>query len=358
MAAVVDAVARLRAYVYFHVLIAARQKAEIWRYRSGRRDVPLRARRYEPGDVRQILRLFRLVFREDKSAIRWRWEFLENPFGKTNVAVLEGVRSSVVGHYGGILVRFRRLGDVIAAAQSVDVMIHPAFRGRMALERLVGAYIETSRRNGVKLLYGFNRGKVARSNRRFFGAGLVDVSEWCREVPQREVVSTAAEAEPEAITGEAFDGRVDALWARIADHYPYAAIRDSAYFNWRYSARSDRQYTRWQKTDPASGRLVVLAVFGASGAESLILELLSDPGDRDAIAAAFRASIAHGVRTGRRRVRVWLPPHGRLRECAQEAGFKPVDSGFQLNVLPLDDACDADALQEQFYYTLGDYDVC
>jgi hypothetical protein len=348
---------RLLTFFYFEVFVRVTEKTRSWRYRAVARNAPLCARSYRPGDERAIIRLFYLTFRKAKSLGRWRWEFLDNPYGKANVVVLESDRMGIVGHYGGIVVRFNVDGEVIPVAQIADVMIHPVFRGRVALNLLGRAYIKNSRDNGIRLLYGFNEDVVARSNRRFFGAEVALVSEWVREIPRAQAVVHPGADDPEASAATGFGAEADAVWERIKRSYRCATVRDGEYLNWRYSRRSERTYAVVHATDPSSRRIVALAVLGARKSDGLILELLSDPNDEPAIAALLRASIRHFARAGKRRVRTWLSAHGRLRACARAAGFTPVDCGLYLNLLRLDDSLDVAALREDFYYTLGDYDV-
>jgi hypothetical protein len=350
------AFSRLLPLFYFAVLIPGMMKMQCWRYRALARHAVLSARSYQPGDERGIIRLFHLTFRKRKSLSRWRWEFLESPYGKANIVVLECDKAGIVGHYGGIVVRFNLRGQIIPASQIADVMIHPAFRGRATLDRLARAYVQHSRDNGIRLLYGFNEAAVARSNRRFFGAELALVSEWVLEIPRSPALCAPADDDLKVSPAARFDTQVDALWERIKGSHSCAAVRDSGYLSWRYSHRSDRDYALWQATDPSSGRMVAIAVLGASETDGLLLELLSDRDDEKAIAALLRASIAHFLRAGKLRVRAWLS-QGKLRACAQAAGFRPLDSGFHLNLLRLDDSLDVATLKGDFYYTLGDYDV-
>ena len=344
-------------FFYFNVLMPAIRKTQYWRYRAFARNTGLCVRSYQPGDEREIIRLFHVTFRKRKSLRRWRWEFLENPYGKANIVLLESDKVGILGHYGGIPIRFNFRGVIIPVAQSADVMIHPDFRGRATLERLVHTYIRNSRDNGMKLLYGFNEAVVARSNRRFFGAELAPVSEWVCEIPHSQALHESADNDLEVSLVARFDAQTDALWERIKGSYSCAAVRDNHYLNWRYSDQSDRNYTLYQAADPSSGQLVAIAVLGVSEADGLILELLSDPNDTEAIAALLRISLWHFSRAGKLRVRVWLSAHGKLRTCAQAAGFRPLDSGLYLNLLSLDDSLNAAALKEDFYYTFGDYDV-
>jgi GNAT superfamily N-acetyltransferase len=348
---------RLLTFFYFDVLIGGLTRMQCWRYRAfARKAVPC-ARSYQAGDERRIIRLFHIAFRKQKSLSRWRWEFLENPYETANIVLLESDKAGIVGHYGGILVRFNFRGNVIPVCQIVDVMIHPAFRGRAVWDRLFRAYIQRSRNNGIKFLYGFNERVVARSNRRFFGAELAVVSEWVREIPHSLALRVPANDSPEVFPVARFDIHADALWERIKQSFPCATVRDSRYLNWRYSPRSDRKYVLWQAADPSSGRILAMVVLGESESDGLIFELLSEPDDAQSIAALFRASIGHFSRAGKSRVRVWLSAHGTLRQCAQAEGFRPVDSGFYLNLLSLDASLDAATVKESFYYTLGDYDV-
>src|SRR3954454_22474368 len=97
---------RLLSFFYFDVLIGGITKTQCWLYSDFAPKAALCARRYQPGDERRIIRLFRIAFRKQKSLSRWKWEFLENPYEKINVSVLENDNAGIVGHYGGILVRF------------------------------------------------------------------------------------------------------------------------------------------------------------------------------------------------------------------------------------------------------------
>src|SRR5262245_19761447 len=137
-------------FLYFWLLLGVKTRVQRWRYRGvGRKS--LSARIYRPGDERQIRALFHLTFRKHKSLTRWRWEFLENPFGKVNVVVLESERAGIVGHYGGIMVRCYVHGAIVSVSQLADVMIHSAFRGK-GWSQLVHAYIQVSRGQGLKFL--------------------------------------------------------------------------------------------------------------------------------------------------------------------------------------------------------------
>jgi hypothetical protein len=339
------------------LLLRVLRTAQCWRDGVPARSGALRIRRYRPGDERGILRLFRSTFRQRKSLSRWRWEFLESPYGKTNITLLVSDTTGIVGHYGGIVIRFNYEGAVIPAAQIVDVMIHPACRGRAAVERLVHACAETSRNDGIKFLYGFNETVVARSNQRFFGAALVPVSEWVHDIARSRAGCEPIEDDPVVRPVARLDDQGDALWERLRGRYPYAVVRDGRYLNWRYSRRSDRKYVLWQAANPSSGQIVGLAVLGGTRSDGLILELLTDPHDARSIAALVRASIAHFSRERKRRVRAWFPPGGSLPRCAQATGFRAAEVRFYLNLLPLDGSLDVAALTTGFYYSLGDYDV-
>ena len=321
------------------------------------RSATLRTRRYQPGDERQILRLFRLAFRQRKSLGRWRWEFLDTPCVKASITVLVDDKARIVGHYGAIPVRFNCQETVIAASQIVDFMIHPGYRGRAAVERLVHAHIQHSRDDRIGFLYGFNDIVVARSHRRFFGADLVPVGEWVHDIPQAHDGLTSAQDDPAVSPGARLDDQIDALWERVRAGYPYAVVRDSRYLKWRYSRRSDRRYLFSLARNPSSGEIAGLAVLGGTRADGLILELLTDPDDARSMTALLRASVAHFSRARKRRVRAWLPACGLLRQCAQATGFRATEPRLHLNLFRLDDSLNAAALARGFYYSLGDYDV-
>jgi hypothetical protein len=339
--------------VYFACVVPVRGRLQGWRGRS-REGGLAAARPYRAGDEQGILRLFHLTFRQDKSPGRWRWEFIDNPCGITNVSVLEHAGAGIVGHYAGIVVPFHIEGDVVRAAQGADLMIHPRFRTHEAFARLVREYLRLSRAQGILLHYGFNERAVARSHRRLFGATLVPVSEWAcpirgdaRDVPPsgaRRIVQT-----------DAFDARADLLWERVKTHYPCAVVRDRRYLAWRYDRRSDREYTLWELRESRTDALAALAVLGAHESDGLLLELLADPTDHDAVTALLRWAVIHAAASGKRRVLAWLSGD-QLQACARTVGFQPLAPRFYLDLLNPDRSMSLETLRA-FHYTLGDYDV-
>src|SRR4030043_2047946 len=83
-------------------------------------------------DSEQILSLRELVFgefeKEKLSDQFWKWEFVDGPDGKAYiyVAVDEG---NVVGHLADIPRRFSVNGHMVLGTFSVDLMVHPDYRG-------------------------------------------------------------------------------------------------------------------------------------------------------------------------------------------------------------------------------------
>lgn len=348
---------RLLSFLYFDVCVLIKRRAQCWRYRGLARHGRYGARAYRPGDERGIIRLFNVVFREGKSLSRWKWEFLQNPCDKVLAAVLENEKAGVVGHYGGLPGRLQYREATMLASQMVDVMIHPAFRSKEPFDRLFRECAAASIENGVRILYGFTSALVARLHRRLIGVVTLPVSQWVCDLRSPQVSQEPAQDDPAVSQVDRFGPDADRLWEEIREFFPCAMIRDSRHLNWRYSPQSDRTYTLWRATDLASGKTVGLAVLAAAGSTGLILELLASPQDQRTMKALLRSAVAHFGRAGQTRALAWFSPLGELHECARAAGFKETVPTVALSFVFLDESLDKAFVRENFYYSLGDYDV-
>ena len=107
--------------------------------------------------------------------------------------------------------------------------------------------------------------------------------------------------------------------------YPCAIVRDRRYLDWAVLASVGSRLHLL-----AGGGLLVgpdrrHGRPGSRQSDGLNLRAPADPGDAKAIAALLRAATAHLRGSVSATSRAWLSAHGKLRECAQATGFRPVD---------------------------------
>jgi Acetyltransferase (GNAT) domain len=231
-------------------------------------------RGYQNGDEEQINRLFNLVFQADRSLAEWRWKFQENPVGlplnmAITVAELEG---KIVGQYASIMVPFKLADKVVLAAQPVDNLVHPEFRGGGRLQlQLFALQPAVAKKGGVVFGFGFPNeiayaaGKrllnyqdlgplptlfLRLSWRHSFRRRFPKLPGWLVKIVGFLSVnlyktSLAWHGRRDLVLREVsnFDARINALWESAKDSYDILAVRDRQTLNWRYAMKPFAQYT-------------------------------------------------------------------------------------------------------------------
>ena len=116
-----------------------------------------------------------------------------------------------------------------------------------------------------------------------------------------------------------FDDRADALWERARTQFDYAVVRDREYLDWRYcDPRGGPVSVRVAEEGDA---LVGYAVTAFIDGELQIVDILTAPGDDDALRALLDDSI-ESSRVGRALlVSVLLPRVHPYRQGLRRAGF-------------------------------------
>jgi len=333
------------------------RKLQNWRYGGPARPGSLSARAYRPGDERGILWLFHLVFREGKSLSRWRWEFLQNPYGKIITAVLEDDSAGIVGHFGGFLSRLQYRNETIPVTQGVDIMVHPAFQNRNLFGRLFREFVKTHAESGSRFIYGFTSEFVIGLFGRYFCVESRPVSQWVCDLRSPRFAHEAVRSDLTVSSISRFGPEADRLWEEIKKDFPCAIVRDSRYLNWRYGPQSDRKYTLWQAMEPASGKTLGLVVLSAAGPVGLILELLAAPQDQRVLEALLRWAVSYFRRAAKTHVLAWFPEQTELHQAANASGFRETAPPLTRTLIFPDDTLDKVFLSENFFYSLGDYDV-
>ena len=228
------------------------------------RQVSLRIRPYETGDETRILCLRRAVF-GDLDPVRttlsaWRWQFLENPAGKSFCVIAED-RGAIVGQYAAIPTRFSVKGTETVFAFSCDTMVHPGYRKKGLFVLLARElYRLMAEKYGITTVWGFPNeaslpgfiGHLGWKQLRVFPLWIRPfrpLTWFCRQVPLLKRFVPVAEVRREnGLPCRSYDGgkglvmepvdhfheEFDRLWNSLRGPSSIMQIRDGRYLNWRY----------------------------------------------------------------------------------------------------------------------------
>ena len=120
-------------------------------------------------------------------------------------------------------------------------------------------------------------------------------------------------------TVDEFDARANDLWERARDAFDYAVIRDAAYLNWRYCDPRAGVYR--VRTAMRGDDLVGFMVSALHHADLQLVDLLTLPGDEDALRALIEDAVEEGVRTDARTITVRMPRQHPYRAVFQRYRF-------------------------------------
>lgn len=119
---------------------------------------------YQPGDEKQIKDLQKEIYGDElepekESIDFWKWEFLDNPFGRAFINTAK-VDKKVVGHYAVIPIEYKLLDKIVKAGLVVDVMTHPNYQRQGMFVSLGKSSMDWIKKNG----YAFSTGYPYKEN--------------------------------------------------------------------------------------------------------------------------------------------------------------------------------------------------
>jgi hypothetical protein len=221
-------------------------------------------REYHVGDEGEINDLFNLVFKQNRSLNGWHWEFRDNPAGDSKLIALAEVEGKIVGQHSNVPVYFRFKNETIKAAQSVDHLVHPGFRGGKIIRDTYRRALDLFAREGVSFAYGFPNqiyypfGKrMLRYNdlcplptmfkrlnwRLAFKKRIPSLLSFLQPIIQRfsadiyrlPVILNRSHKKKLSIQRlSSLGSEIDNLWEMTKDRYGIMAIRDRRFLKWRY----------------------------------------------------------------------------------------------------------------------------
>ncbi|HZF14020.1 MAG TPA: GNAT family N-acetyltransferase [Thermoanaerobaculia bacterium] len=326
-------------------------------------------RGYREGDEEQILALFRASFHVDRSPVRWRWEYRENPYGAHRISQAFAPDGRLVAHYAGYPVRFYYAMSGpprhLLALQVGDTMTAPAVRhvGRgptSLLGRSVRHFYASYCEGHVAFNYGFNTGNIQRFSMRFVRADRLE------DCPYRvREVGPAPLSLPRGLARlgwrvervQHFDRRFDRLFRRVRDAYRLLVERDARYLEWRYATCPGTEYFLYALT--RFGRLVGWSVFRQKGDRLVWGDALVDPRHRAGLGILLDRVLALPEHRETRVVEGWLSTRPAWwDETVTALGFerRPEPQGLGVVYVPF--AVDpGEDFRRSLYYMWGDSDL-
>lgn len=245
-------------------------------------DLSLIQRPGGPGDLDRIRDLYQSIGNPERPRSFDHWRLFAGPYGICpSVLAMDGER--LAAFYTLMPVRLRLGGETVLAAQSMDTMTHPDYRGRGLFLKLAKACYDLAAAMGVEVVYGFpNENSYPGFIRRLNWDHTGDISRWLRPVrPSRHArvpgtlapfVDAASALLPRGRTrGIAIElarpapEALEALLAAWCDAPGLCRIdRSPEWLDWRYAADAEHDY-EWISAY-RGGELVAAGVWGMRNA--------------------------------------------------------------------------------------------
>jgi hypothetical protein len=113
-------------------------------------------KKYNPGDEKYILELFKLSFGKEMTQEYWDWRFKSNPFNQVPMIHLMWDDEKLVGHYAVSPIEMVIDGKIHKTALSMTTMTHPEYGGRGIFSQLADSlYNELKDEHGYTMVWGF-----------------------------------------------------------------------------------------------------------------------------------------------------------------------------------------------------------
>jgi hypothetical protein len=328
-----------------------------------------RVRLADEPETPEILALLAEHLPEADPAARFRWLYLANPGGRALTWLARDEASGAVAGLTSLFpFRLWEGGREVLGALGGDGYVRPAFRRRglggmlhdasrraMPERRIACMYGAPGPMNVTPLKKGGSReiGAVARWSRPLGAAGLGRLAAAPVIVDRALALAlrprlTGARLVP---AGRA-DARVDEVWVAARGALRLAAVRDAAFYAWRFldaPAARQRPYVVVRRGRPIAACALERLARGVR-----IVDLIAAP---DAWRTALRTIAAHAADAGAELVDIkLLAPDGRRRRLWRY-GFVERESKPYLVMVPDGDDASPMLDPERWFYTGADSDL-
>jgi len=264
--------------------------------------------------VPAINRLFANVFGRQRDDAATRWRLFRNPVGQPVIMVAESA-GRIIAHRAFWPIDLHIGDDAVRGAQSIDLMVEAAYRGRGVFRELAPASFAVAEQRGLELLYGFPNRDAMRASARLGWNHIGNVprfvrplrSDAFRRLPTslRPFAALALRAWPQARCGGfavTLQRPSDAELASLLTHRSSSTdaicetARSLSWYDWRFSPLGEVRY-EWISVH-AEGAPAAFAVWGHShdGRNARLAEVVGV--SRTAISAAVASVIGRARKAG------------------------------------------------------------
>lgn len=311
-------------------------------------------RSYQHNDEKQILELFKLVFKKDLSAKYWNWRFLENPAYEKPMIYLMWDGSVLAGHYAVSPVKMKFESEVKMTALSMTTMTHPEYGGRGIFSDLAsGLYKDISENSGVSMVWGFPN-----NNSHY---GFVKNLKWSDKevIPSLTINPSLLKRKSsfqfnkiESFTVQ-HENSANQLIADLG--FNCHVLKSQEYLNWRFVSNPMADYTTLEIEVASNRYFITTKIFKTAVDFQVDVVEFALPFDMEMIQSALIEVISYyeAVNGVIAKINLWIPLQDKRRILLEKLGFIMDAPLTYLGRRVFDN----EYTNQSWYYSMSDSDV-
>lgn len=313
----------------------------------------VRFRLYEPSDREGLVALFRSVYGDEAVERKTSaWRYLDRPLRRSLISVAEA-DGRIVGTQPSYEILVKIGDEHVPGAVFLDVMTHPAYRGRGIFRGVVEHLRSQCHELGMAVLLTTPNKAAARgfgklSAWRCLGelAPVVLPVTWSQLLGRRVVRSNptvvansgwkhreqSVGGKNHAVTGvDALDCSIEEVWRRFAGLALMMVVRDTDYVAWRFANRGARRYRLFLDRVGETCRGLAAAGEGKLLGRRVVFltELLAPPSEQFTACRLLDAVVAHARATGAGAIVGYHVPGSAAERLLRRYGFWRVIRPFR-----------------------------
>lgn len=303
-------------------------------------------RDYIEGDEKQILELFKVVFKKEMSFDYWHWRFIKNPLKKIQIKLMFDSNNTLIGHYAVSPQVLYVNGEKKQAALSMTTMTHPDHAGKGIFTKLASElYNNYSEAQELSVVYGFPNANS------YYGfihkLGWKDV---CL-IPTLSNEEFKVREHSCKVIGQ-FNNRHEEMYDSSIKAYDVYLGRSAAWFNWRYFENPANEYIAYELN--GSG-FIVGKLFTSENVNEIDICELACESNKEILVELISALYAHFSNIVINKINLWMPPNDKRYEMLLETGFKAGEPATHLGCALLEKGLSDNF--NTFFYSKGDSDI-